>query len=221
MEDTQVPPPSIAGSKKEAKAAATDEAPSEAATTAAASSMSSDDEMSYTEHEKGHKYGVIWIDDRRAAAAPAIFPFISFLFSRQRLRNSSSRCRPPLTPRPARPRSQRRAHLHAVRRLVVPHPAAPPLPPLRPRRVRRVLAGAPGRRREQQPQARLRPMRRQQPRRQPAADGRRHHSRRAAARLRPRAAAAPGGRRAYVYAPPPRLRVSCIQRAARRPALCV
>ena len=80
MEDTQVPPPSMAGSKKEAKATAADETPSEAATTAAASSMSSDDEMSYTEHEKGHKYGVIWIDDRRALAAPAIFPLATRSF---------------------------------------------------------------------------------------------------------------------------------------------
>ena len=70
----------MAGSKKEAKATAADETPSEAATTAAASSMSSDDEMSYTEHEKGHKYGVIWIDDRRALAAPAIFPLVTRSF---------------------------------------------------------------------------------------------------------------------------------------------
>ena len=78
----------MAGSKKEAKATAADETPSEAATTAAASSMSSDDEMSYTEHEKGHKYGVIWIDDRRAPQHPQILHFINSLFSRQQLRNS-------------------------------------------------------------------------------------------------------------------------------------
>ena len=56
--------------------ASTDATPSEAATTAAAS-FSSDDEMSYTEHEKGHKYGVIWIDDRRALPHATQFPISS------------------------------------------------------------------------------------------------------------------------------------------------
>ena len=79
-ESTPAPPPSKPGSLREAKAATADETPSEAATTAAASSMSSDDEMSYTEHEKGHKYGVIWIDDRREPAAPAIFPLVTRSF---------------------------------------------------------------------------------------------------------------------------------------------
>jgi hypothetical protein len=41
--------------------------------------MSSDDEMHYTEHEKGHKYGVIWIDDRRDPQFSRSFPFINSL----------------------------------------------------------------------------------------------------------------------------------------------